>query len=316
MTWWEMQRTEPGWSRWQRRRESKSSSTESRRERSSKDGECWGSTREDPGKKNITSATAYYQRVFALTGLKSRRSWRRQRRRKKRRRKGNRRKNKRKGNYLRFKTCKWWVWGRLNADGQMMTSIQQLLQLQPYTVHRMIPVSVVRSCHTTRNGVPSVTKNSTRNPRPWRNWRLSERKKRTKQVGVFSTRPWWLTQKSWRLLSVVSSRTSGQTSAAENQRGLLRRWRGRGGRWRQVLGQKRPEFPFVLVWRWRVSFCSWRFCDFTDRRLFVDQAAFVLILQKRRNSAEVAARLITGGAQQNPSVQTQAGTLVPHALLC
>ncbi len=53
---------------------------------------------------------------------------------------------------------------------------------------------------------------------------------------------------------LVSSGTAGQTPAPEDERGLLWRRGGRGGRRWQVVGQKRSEFTFIILWWRRVSF--------------------------------------------------------------
>lgn len=55
---------------------------------------------------------------------------------------------------------------------------------------------------------------------------------------------------SWLFFSPWISWATGQTSASENQWSLLGRRGGRGGRRRQVVGQKWSEFAVVIV-RWR-----------------------------------------------------------------
>lgn len=117
-----------------------------------------------------------------------------------------------------------------------------------------------RSCHTIRRGDPNGMKNLTKSPRPWRNSKLSARRRKTKQVGAIllllrcDSCGISVSSKSWHFISLASSRTSGQTPAPEDEWGLLRRWGGRGGRRWQVISQKRSKFTFILLWRWRVSF--------------------------------------------------------------
>ena len=129
-----------------------------------------------------------------------------------------------------------------------------------YVVFKCAPFS--RSCRTTRRDDPNGTRNSTKRRRQWKSWRPSVRRRKTKQVCVLSffiTRPWFdfcddsLSSNNRCFLSLLSSWTSGQTNAPEDEWGLLRRWGGgRGRRW-QVLSEKWSQFAFIVLWWWRVS---------------------------------------------------------------
>lgn len=74
-------------------------------------------------------------------------------------------------------------------DTQVVSSGAILAACSTYCVTESVFVTVVcaplsRSCHTTKSGDPSVTRNLTKSRRPWRSSKPSARRRKTKQVGV------------------------------------------------------------------------------------------------------------------------------------
>ena len=188
-----------------------------------------------------------FKLMFVSKGSKLRKSWRLQRRKRKRRRKRSRRRNKKRRSNLRFKTPKWWVQSETLDFISVMLN-PKILCLRVCNLHQVMSHNKERrSKRDEKLDKKSQAMEELKAER-------EKKKNKTGECRLTSLRPGRLRSLVAKSPAVCSSSwTAGQTRAAEDQRGLLRRRGGRGGGRRQILGQERPEFAFIILRRWRVS---------------------------------------------------------------